>query len=251
MPDVKISYEDLLSGDRIPIAGVGHLRSPQLKEMRPTSGIGWNLYRVYVFYLKQGKEDLAQLLKFEFPEMSVFDIVISIDELRNLYQDALAFFMSECVRYDTTSQSFVCIQIEPNGGETIVGTIDRDNFDEVRLMILTLNYISTKDVDVAVKFSSDAAKQAWEQVQEYMRQNQEQASRADNDIMQVGNLISKLCAMHPSINYTNVFELTVFQFYDTFFQMSYLRQIGFTEDIVANHGSDQFQYEDWLKPVQY
>ena len=37
---MKISYEDLISGDSIYVDGVGHVRSPFLRELKPTEGVG-------------------------------------------------------------------------------------------------------------------------------------------------------------------------------------------------------------------
>ena len=53
---MKFSYEDLISGDAIYVDGVGHLRSPQLKELKPTQGIGtWN-YNLFLSMLSWDKQ---------------------------------------------------------------------------------------------------------------------------------------------------------------------------------------------------
>ena len=250
MPEQLISYEDLLSGDLVYVEHVGHLRSPKLREMRPTEGVGWSLYRTYLFYMKQGKEDLEHLLQAEFPDFTVYDIITSLEALRSLVQDALTFFMSECVMWDAENAVFVSIRILPDGNEEIVGVINRENFDDVRARILTLNYISLKDADVNTKFASPEAEEAWNRIQKYIQESQKKQAEQEDETVSFGNLLSKLCAIHPSYNYLNVFELTIFQFYDAFFQCSYLRQTGFVESCVSNHGSERFDYEDWLKPVK-
>ena len=250
--DCKIQYEDLLSGDYIPIRGVGHIRSPKLKEMAPTSGIGWGNYSLYIYLLRSGKEQLKEsLLKGLQVDGSIYDIITENSDLRRLYEEAFSFFMLETVVYRSEENLFVAMtKVEdPEDSWKITGIITEQNFDDVRAMILALNYVTISKTDVKTTHSSDASKEAWDKVQEYLNK-QIESVKEDEDPMNLGNMMSKLCAIHPSINYTNLFELTVFQFYDTFFQTCYMRSIRFSESVVSNHGSKDFKYEDWLNPIK-
>ena len=60
---MKFSYEDLISGDSIPVEGVGHIRSPLLHELKPTHGIGMWTYNLYLNILSWEKEDLIKFMK--------------------------------------------------------------------------------------------------------------------------------------------------------------------------------------------
>lgn len=254
--DLKIRYEDLLSGDPISVKGVGHIRSPKLKEMSPAGMIGWDGYNVFIYFLKAGREQLKKdILKTDNVDDSIYKIVTQNCDLRTLYEKAFSFFMLETVVYEETNNVFVSIASvqddkSDDGVKNIpIGLISESNFDDVRAMILTMNYITLSQTDVKTTHSSEASKAAWDKVQDYLNQ-QIESTPIDNDPMTFGNMMSKLCAIHPSINYTNIFDLTVFQFYDTFFQTCYMRSISFSESVVSNHGSKDFKYEDWLNPIK-
>lgn len=254
--DLKIQYEDLLSGDPISVKGVGHIRSPKLKEMSPSSGIGWDGYSIYIYFLKAGCEQLKKdILKNDAIDGSIYEIVTQNCDLRTLYEKAFSFFMLETVAYEETNNVFVSIASVPDeesddGVKNIpIGLISESNFDDVRAMILTMNYITLSQTDVKTTHSSEASKAAWDEVQNYLNKQVESTPKDDGP-MTLGNMMSKLCAIHPSINYTNIFDLTVFQFYDTFFQTCYMRSISFSEAVVSNHGSKDFKYEDWLNPIK-
>lgn len=249
----KICYEDLQSGDAIPLYGVGHVRSPKLREMRPTEGCGWGLYSTYIYYLKISTASLIQNLKIQSPPESagVFDYVVYLPTLHELYEEAFNFFITEQVIFDETHGCFVVIEgpSDVNGEPKLAGMITGENFDKVRAAILLLNYISLEQADVGVRHSSKSSEDAWNRAQKFLAE-QQPTEQQDDKTMALGNLISKLCALHPSINYLNVYDLTVFQFYDTFFQSSYLRSISFSEAVVSNHGSKEFDYSNWLNPLK-
>ena len=243
------TYEDLLSGDYILMSGVGHFRSPLLKEMRP-SGIGWPMYNTYVYIIKSNRDELMVLSSDSQSSDSLYTTIINNDQLREFYRAALDFFMLETVLYDPENRKFITIEATPQDDESVdiklIGEINGENLDDVRELILCLNYISPKKTDINMKFASKAAEEAWLQIQKYQKNNE----KKPDDTHSIGNFISKLCAIHPSYNYFNVYELTIFQFYDAFFQSAYMKSFSFSEAIVSNHGSDSFDFNDWMKPVQ-
>lgn len=244
-----ITYEDALTGEPILLDGVGHIRSPQLREIGP-SGIGWNTYNMYLFITKSGVDQVTQLLKIDGAHDDVFSLVIADASLRALYQEALNFFISETVIYDADICGYVVANVldDMDAVPQVTGVITRENFDDVRAAILELNYIPLSKTDVKSEYSSSAAEIAWKRMQAYEQQAANKSGH--DDASSIGNLISKLCVIHPSYNLLNVYDLTVFQFYDAFYQCSYMRSISFSEAIVSNHGSDSFHFEDWMKPIK-
>ena len=249
MPELKLSYEDLLSGDAIPMEGVGHLRSPKLKELMPTSGIGMTQYNLYIYFLKAGKEQLNEIFGTGIEhDDDVFAAVTGNATIRGIYLAAFSFFLTETVGYSEKHKVFAVFDGDSAGAEArVVGIIDAAGFDRVRSAILHLNYITPEHSNVATRHSSPEAEAAWSRAQKYLSQLE---SRKTDSSYSLGNMLSKLCAIHPSINYLNVYELTVFQFYDSFFQTAYMRSVGFSEAVVASNGSKKFRYSDWMKPLK-
>lgn len=249
---MKFSYEDLISGDAIPVNGVGHLKSPFLWQLKPTKGIGTWTYNLYVNVLVWDKTDFLKfarttsgrsLSKLDNDKLTTFDSMTLIDFMRELLQNAMAFFMQERLRWDDNKRCFIA---QTNDGQDI-GRIDRDNFEDVRDMMLQLNYIGIGKEAKPLRHSSKEAEALWERAQQYLKN---ESSKAPKDkTMSIGNIISKLCAASTSYNLANIYDLTIFQLYDQFFQYGYLRAMNLNEMAFCNHGGKNFDMQAWLKPL--
>lgn len=250
---MKFTYEDLISGDSILVSGVGHFRSPLLKELKPTQGIGTWKYNLYIGLMAWDKTEVVKFLKVstgrslrkleENDKLSLFDVMTIIDEPRMLLQDAMAFFVDEKIVWDKPNRHFVLL--DNNGGA--IGKITRENFEEVRDMMLQMNYIGIGESAKPVKHSSPQAQELWERAQQYLKEESAKATPDKN--MNLGNIISKLCAASTSYNLFNIYDLTVFQLYDQFFQYGYLRAMNLNEMAFSNRGGENFDMQGWLKPI--
>ena len=251
---MKFSYEDLLSGDCIFVEGVGHFRSPKLKELKPTEGIGIKLYNTFLALLTWDKEDFtkhvspAQAILFEKTDkLNMFDMTATLKpEFRELLRASLDFFLIEKVVWNDAQRCFITSENNTESSVTLVGRIDRDNFDDVRDMALQMNYMNLGKV-AEPKHASAKAKQYWE-LEQRKRKEALKAS-GGNKYMGLGNLISKLCASPSGYTFHNIYELTVYQLYDAFFQFSHLRSRDLMENAHATHGGENFDYGAWMKPV--
>ena len=67
--------------------------------------------------------------------------------------------------------------------------------------------------------------------------------------MELGNIISKLCAANSGYTLLNIYDLTIFQLYDQFFQYGYLRAMDLNERAFSVHGGKEFNFEKWLEPI--
>lgn len=237
-----------MSGDCVPVARVGHVRSPRLKEMFPSSGIGWTKYSLYIYMMKANADQVSKLAGTQEYYDSVYRAILSSEMVKELFAEALSFFMAEHIMFDQSHQIFLTYtDADTDSGVALAGIINEENFDEVRAAVLLLNYISPAKANVDVQFSSERAKELWERAQKYLAQ---QEPKESDPAMAMGNIISKLCVIHPSYNYLNVYDLTVFQLYDAFFQLCYMRSVAFSEAVVSNHGSKEFKFSDWMNPVK-
>jgi hypothetical protein len=154
--------------------------------------------------------------------------------------------------WDEANRRFaICVNNEDGTNkQTVVGEINRDNFDNVRRVILQSNFIGLDKDEEPVRHSSEKSKELWEQAQKYLEeQAKSNSGKEEKPEYHISNIISKLCAAHPSYNLLNIFNLTIFQLYDSFFQFGYLRSSDLNERIFSNHGGDKFKFEDWLKPI--
>lgn len=251
---MKFTYEDLLSGDSIPVEGIGHIHSPLLRELKPTQGIGTWTYGLYLNLLTWEKDDLIKFMKLSSGKqlkalakdtrLGIFDTITIVESSRKLLQEAMAFFMDEEVVWDDKNHVF--ITKSKTTGE-IIGSINRDNFDDVRDMMLQVNYINIGRSAKPLKHSSAKAQALWEKAQQYLKQQAKKST--DDRRMHIGNIISKLCCSGVGYNLLNIYDLTIFQLYDQFFQCGYLRGINVSEMAFSNHGGKDFDIQAWLRPI--
>lgn len=254
---MRFDYFDMLSGEPIYLQGVGHIRSPQLREICPQSGIGYRTYNLYLNFLTWDKEHLLkydQLMqyrgtgKLNRSALNVFDVATLLNQTREFCRGILSFFMVENLVWDEAGRRYLAM----TSAEVpeVVGEINRNNFEEVRRLMLQLNFIGLdKDDATPAVHSTDKAKELWEEAQGFLKQQAETVSNEDKPEYRLSNIVSKICAIHPSYNLLNIYALTVFQLYDSFFQMGYMRSADLNERIFSNHGGDKFSLEDWLKPI--
>lgn len=250
---MKFTYEDLISGDAIPVAGIGHFRSPYLYELNPTKGIGFWLYDLYLNVLSWDKDSFLKFVRtvtqkklkaLENEKLDLFDAITLVEYSRELLQKAMAFFVSEEISWDANKRQFV-LHSGDSGCE--VGYITRDNFEEVRDMMLQLNYVNLGNNAKPIKHSSQHSKELWELAQQKLKENAKKSKPDKN--LQMGNIISKLCATSCGYTLLNIQNLTIFQLYDQFFQYGYLRAMELNERAFTIHGGEKFDMQDWLKPV--
>ena len=250
------SYEDLLSGEAVFFDGVGHIRSPKLKELTPERGIGLSTYYFYLNILSWDKNRFLELTKRlnlkgseiveKYERFTYFDVLTVLGS--KLLEEVLTFFLCEKAVWDEEERKYIVFEAAPNPTSNTgkrIGEITFENFDELRAAILQMNYIKLgqpKDLT----FASEHAREVWERTQGYLSKH---AAR-ETETLSIGNVTSKLCAIHHSYNLLNVYELTVFQLYDQFFQCGYLRTIDLNERIYSNYGGEKFNMRDWMKPVK-
>lgn len=251
---MKFSYEDLISGDSIFVNGVAHLKPPKLKELKPTEGIGMWTYNFYLNMLIWDKEDFLNFLKDGLGKQTeklktndkilAYDIITLLNTSRELLQNAMAFFINEKMEWDSKQRCFFTYS---KNDDSKVGVINRENFEEVRDMMLQINFINIGDRAKPVKHSSTKAQQMWEMAQEYLKkENKKKPSEKNTNL---GNVVSKLCAANTGYTLLNIYDLTVFQLYDQFFQYGYLRMMDLSDMAYSNHGGKEFDMQAWLKPT--
>lgn len=252
---MKLAYEDLISGDPIYIDGVGHIRSPYLREIKPTSGIGMWTYNLYLNALSWDKEDFIRILSatsklktdiIKNPKLEAYDLMTLVPNSRELLLNAMAFFMCEDLQWEQKGR---LINVFDRQSNELVGMISRENFEEVRKMMLQMNYVGGGDTDKPIRHSSSKAQELWETAQKYLKQERKNA-KADSR-MNLGNIISKVCAAGIGYTLLNIYDLTVFQLYDQFFQIGYMRAMRINDTAFSIHGGKKFDTQAWLNPINH
>lgn len=237
----EMVYTQLLAPFPIHIKGVGHIMSPSLSKIfSPDTGL--EKYNSYINYMLLDKTTLLSKLKnaevFEGDEYLLFDFVVSDEDLINAYREAFSFFFVESVSFNRKTKTF---NIYKNGSQ--VGVILRTDFDSVKYQIALINHVKAEQP--VSKFKNKKGRKFWEKAQ---KEKQKIKTTVDDDF-DLGNLISKMSVQHNSYNLLNIWDLTVYQFYDQFAQQNYIKSHDLSEKIFSQHGGDSYNFNEWLKRI--
>lgn len=221
----------LIAGSEL-YAGNLTIRQPTLDDIRK---IGYWRYRSYLSSLMIDKDVLKDVLGDEFKqildEVSVFQIVGYIEELRSVFLEALSFFVVEPLFWNGECfASEDCI-------------LSDNDLDAVKKMICKLSYISIKEKEKPPEFKSKKAKEIYEKLQKG-RAALEKA-KGVNANMELSNLIGAVSGRHAGYNLFNIWGLTVYQLYDQFSRIDTNVQLGIYGQRWAAWGEDKFDTTVW------
>lgn len=252
-------YIDMLSGMPIPLEGVGHVKSPLVKDVT-SNGIGSKRYRLYLQVLNWTKIEILEAFEgktkinidalISSDKVCVFDLIGALPMVRSIFLEVFSFFMEENVRWSNEGKKFLVTQLNDKQEPITIGEIDNSNFEMVRVAMLEVNFIfSNKSVKPAT-YVGDKAKELWETAQKKIAKlNAEKPEEAQDSTYELGNIISKLCILQPNYNLFNVYNLTIFQLYDQFIQAKSIKMSDLGNTIFAIHGGEKYDPESWMKPI--
>ncbi|MBR0596959.1 hypothetical protein [Sinanaerobacter chloroacetimidivorans] len=248
----KLEYFDLLSPEPIRLDGVGLIRSPTLRDI---SKLRYR-YRQYSEYMRILQIDmdlylstLEQETREQWDQLGnligIYDILIQNQELRELLLQAFSFFICGAVEYLPDEKIFLVSEVTASSDSQTKGVIQSSNYDELRSMILQMNYLISDDSEPP-SYASEKARKIGERIRKLKRQTSKHRYADRN--MNLGNLISSLAAQHHSLNIHNIWDITVFQFYDQFYKQNYINTIDIRAMNYAYWGGE-FSPSDWFRDL--
>lgn len=240
---MKLSYFDLISPCPIHVKGVGNIFSPVLRSI---AEIGAETYNFY----------LSLLLSDE-------NMLFSDNAMTEFLKNALDFFFKEEIFYYRAENCFIVTNnassaladIEAlSGGRKlsdtgIVGVITQENFSQICDLILQLNNIRPRDADIT-KVKNKKAADIMKKIQKG-RSDRQKNKKADKN-MEIANIISAVANRHPSLNMTNIWDLTVYQLWDAFSRLSNNNIYDIQSMSVAAWGNkdNHFDAAAWFKRIE-
>lgn len=255
---IRLSYIDKISPYGVKLRDVGAIHSPFLKDIMDT---GYNQYqRVLTLFLYTPEKyftDLSTDFGIENPwhqftneqknELSMFDILTSEEQVRTELISGLALFVYGKLEWDDRSQS-ILIDKEIDGDSiTVGGYINKANYNTVSKVILQILGISVDDLpEEAPKFKTEKDRLFYEKFQKRKKEN-EKTKKADPNY-ELPNMISLICTFHPSLNYSNIFDITIGQLNDTFSQLVKSRQLSIFEMNYAVWGG-KYDPSQWIERI--
>lgn len=256
---MKLEYFDLISPRPLPILNVGAVKPPALRDILK---ITRHVYETYLSFLDMTpmryctEVDVTKKTWFEHLDdeqicsLSMYDIAVSSEDLIQMYSHIFTFFFMGSVTYSKEKDAFLVFTQEnvPGGGTppALPGMIHKGNFAEIADLILQMNHIRSKNsVDLTrIKNAKGRAR--------YLRMQKAKADTAktptDTKDIELGNIISVVCTRHKSINYLNVWDLTIYQIWDIFsrLQAENAYELGKTSVAVWGNKENRFDMNSWF-----
>lgn len=224
---MRLDYGTQISPTPITLS-IGTLRKPTLKEI---SKLTFDKFSYYEFFIKMtpeiyftklkeddGKNYWNSLSKEQQEKTSLYDLIEQDEKLRNTYIDVLNFFFIETVIFQ--EGYFILlnqgVEITDNlNVSDIRGVMSREIFMQVLDLIQQICCICGEEENLdEMKFKNNLARQLMEKMLKEKKQEKKK-SKSDKNIT-IPNIISALSNKHPSLNYTNIWDLTIFQLLDSF-----------------------------------
>ena len=164
--------------------------------------------------------------------------------LRETFFEALSFFIEEKVVFDDKS---LCFKIYRD--KQVVGEINNGNFGDIQSLIAQIIGVE-KESKSELKFSNKKAKAIYERCKARKKEfdKAKKKEQPSNDYT-LPNIISAVCAKHPSLNLLNIWDLTILQLYDQFRRLNFI-----TYELVeglrwAAWGKDSIELSAWFKDL--
>lgn len=260
---MRLDYGTQLSPVPITLS-IGTLRKPTLKEISQITFDRFSFYEFFlklspeIYYTKLRKENDGEaywgsLTEEEQDKITIYNIIEEDDKIRSTYVEIFNFFFVETVIY----QEGFFILLKENAAidnpdkikrEQVRGAIAKDNFSQVMSLLQQICCIYNEEESLDdMKFKNNLARKLMEKMLKAKKKEQE-AKKSDLNLT-IPNIISSLANKHPSLNYVNIWDLTIFQLLDAFnrTQANSMYDIDSTRVSVWGDEKKTFDVSLWYK----
>lgn len=253
---MKLSYAELLSPYPLRL-NIGSVIKPTLKRIAQLSFERFNEYEVLLKFkniLNQSDDDDEEEKKLSASD--TFEMIKESKEYQGAYVEMLNFFFEErVVFYDGF---FILLKKQYKNKEIknieeeyrvddIQGAITEKNFEELISVISQVCGMSADEEEKPKKFKNKLAKNLYEKMKKAAARERKLKNIDKN--FYIPNLISAVATRHPSLNLTNIWELTIYQLIDTFqrLQMNDAYDLSARSISIWGDKKNKFDNSLWFK----
>lgn len=225
---MRLDYMTQLSPEPISLS-IGVLRKPTLREFSKLTFDKLNYYEYilrlspeeYYTELKgdEGKEYWKSLSDESRNDINIYKIVESDEGIKQTFVEIFNFFFVETVVYKDgfflllKEKVATLDEVKP---EQVCGVIAKENFLQAVNLIQQILCINDSEESMdEMKFKNDIAKKLYSK----MHKATAKKSKSVDMNLTIPNIISSISNKHPSLNYLNIWDLTMFQLLDSFNRM--------------------------------
>lgn len=259
---MKLDYASLISPFPFLIKHVGSIKSPTLKEIWDPK-VTYPVYQSFLAFLSMTPRSYCEdinperlpwyqsLSEDQTLSLTMMDLIPTETPLQQYFSQIFTFFFVEQVVWDPARHLFLVFQEnfqEKGKNPVVTGCIRKEDFPLVCSVILQRCCISQPEAAMdPAKISNKRALQILKKLQKG-RLSQSRSNRHDPD-MELPNLISAIVSVNHSLNYSTIWDLTVYQLYDLFQREQNNVYFRIQQMSVAAWGNSKhtFQGTEWFK----
>lgn len=262
---MRFDYGTQLSPNPI-VLSIGTLIKPKLKDIADTTkGMSFDKFNYFEFLIKmtpesfytkikgdEGKQYWNSLSEDEKENLTLYQVVIKDESLLNTFIDIFNFFFIEKVIFKEGYFVLLDTSDEKNNDitsqEEIRGVMSENIFLQVLNAIQQVCCIADKDEDVdEAQFKNKLAKKLYYKMQKAAKKAMEER-KGDIDLT-LPNIISAVSNNHPTIDPIRVWNMTIFQLFDSFnrLQVKTIFEIDSTRVSVWGDEKKTFNAALWYK----
>lgn len=251
---MKLDYSILISPYPLQLEKIGQIKSLTLGEIFSPS-VTYPVYNSYLsfllltpdtYYEEIAKNKLAwyhSLSSKQKSEITTFDLICNDVSLQKTYTKIFNLFFVEDVFWDNINQVFV-VSYNSEEKSNVVGVIHRNIFYELCDIILQRCAINQ---DTEYDNANIKSKKARSILDKLKKGRRKKKPSKRNKSVEIPNLISSIAVKSKSINYINIWQLTVYQLYDQFKREQEDVYLDVLKTSVAAYGNKdkRFKGNEW------
>lgn len=254
---MKPDYFDLISPSPILLPGVGGVLSPTLKDI---STLGIHTYHYYLSVLSMDVKTYFSMLpnpepsafpsEEELSRLNMFDLLTFQPSSAAFLAEILNFFLKEEISFCEEDGYFLVFTETDSQKEHPTGRITRENYEALCSLICRRNNVHFQKEVPLSGVKSKKAREIMKKLKKGRAEKAKSGKKTDTST-ELGNVISAVANRHPSLNPVNIWELTVFQLWDSFFRLSNNQIYNIESMSVAAWGNkdNHFDAAGWFKPL--
>lgn len=248
-----LDYGTQISFEPIKLA-VGTIKKPTLRDISKISFAKFQLFESILRLQPQDffendevdnsiKEFWDNLSDEDKSQITLYSILLIDNQMAKLFTEVFNFFFEEDVSFE--DGTFVM-----RNQDEIVGCVDEKIFIPVVETIQQICgiYDRKRNDFKNMKFKNKTAERLYAKIMNGKKKiaKKQEKSNKDNKDYTLPNIISAVANRHPSLNYTNIFDITVFQLLDAFQRIYNNEMQDITATSVSVWGDEKKKFDGGL-----
>lgn len=252
---LRLDYFDCISPLPLTLVQIGSIKSPTLMNI---AEISYSTYSQYIAHIRMTPEDYFEVYckdedidTEKIFNMTKFDLLLIDDRFRKIITSAINFFFVEDFEFYPEYDAFIFEQKNEHGEVVNIKAITRQNYSDVLDVVLQRVHITPdeNEIDDIKKIKNKRGLKIYKKVLIGRKKLNKEKSKNVN--ITLANIIAAVASKSESLNWTSIWDITIFQLFDLFERMQRLDSYSIASAQVAAWGNKDgnFKFGSWINNI--